>query len=166
MLAESFTRIRYPSRGRSLTCRMPEALLIAPARSLHACRASNGSGSGRFPGRCLLPIDARPRGNGESENRQIRAQKTSSKTDIELLAGVDEAHDTLSGPATQEILNREFHEFDDERMAAISVAHIYNLRKRRAYRERRIKLARNRPTKVSIGERRRPEPEGRAPVRR
>jgi transposase InsO family protein len=86
------------------------------------------------------------------------------KADIELLAGVDEAHDTLSGPATQKILHREFHEFADvryERMAAISVAHIYNLRKRRAYRERRINFARTRPTQVSIGERRRPEPEGR-----
>ena len=54
--------------------------------------------------------------------------------DIELLAGVDEAHETLSGPATQKILHREFYDFGDRRyrrLAAISVAHIYNLRKSR-----------------------------------
>ena len=88
-----------------------------------------------------------------------------SRADIELLVMVDEAHDTLSGPATQKILYREFHEFADSRyepLSSISVAHIYNLRKRRAYRERRMNFAKTRPTQVSIGERRRPEPEGRA----
>ena len=84
--------------------------------------------------------------------------------DIELLARTDEAHETQSGPATQKILYREFHEFADagyERLAGISAAHIYNLRKRRAYRERRMHFEKTRPTPVSIGERRRPEPEGR-----
>ncbi len=59
--------------------------------------------------------------------------------DIALLAEVDEAHDTLSGPATRKILYREYYEFADaryERLADISSAHIYNLRKRRSYRER------------------------------
>jgi transposase len=84
--------------------------------------------------------------------------------DIELLALVDEAHDTLSGPATQKILCREFFEFADiryERLANTSVAHLYNLRKHRIYREKRMVFTRTRPTPVSIGERRRPEPEGR-----
>ena len=88
-----------------------------------------------------------------------------SPADIELLAMTDEAHDTLSGPATQKILYREFYEFADvgyERLANISVAHIYNLRKRRQYREHRMNFEKTRPTRVSIGERRRPEPEGRA----
>jgi len=77
---------------------------------------------------------------------------------------VDEAHDTLSGPATQKILYRGFHEFADvqyERLSSISAAHIYNLRKRREYRERRMNFTKTRPTPVSIGERRKPEPEGR-----
>jgi hypothetical protein len=84
--------------------------------------------------------------------------------DIGLLALVDEAHDTLSGPATQKILYREFFEFADaryERLANISVAHLYNLRKHRSYREKRMVFTKTRPTPVSIGERRRPEPEGR-----
>jgi transposase InsO family protein len=84
--------------------------------------------------------------------------------DIALLAEVDEAHDTLSGPATQKILYREYFEFADARyarLANISVAHIYNLRKQRSYREKRMVFTRTRPTPISIGERRRPEPEGR-----
>lgn len=86
-----------------------------------------------------------------------------TRADIELLALVDEAHETLSGPATQKILHREYHDFADlryERLSSISVAHIYNLRKERVYRERRIHIEKTRPTKVSIGERRRPEPNG------
>ncbi len=87
-----------------------------------------------------------------------------SAADIALLALVDEAHDTLSGPATQKILYREYFEFADaryERLANISVAHIYNLRKHRSYHEKRMVFHKTRPTPVSIGERRRPEPEGR-----
>lgn len=86
-----------------------------------------------------------------------------TRADIELLAQVDEAHETLSGPATRKILYREYHNFADlrfERLSSISVAHIYNLRKERVYRERRIHIDKTRPTKVSIGERRRPEPNG------
>jgi hypothetical protein len=84
--------------------------------------------------------------------------------DIALLAQVDEAHETLSGPATQKILYRQYHEFADagyERLAEISVAHIYNLRKRRSYREHRMVFTKTRPTPVSIGERRKPAPGGR-----
>lgn len=84
--------------------------------------------------------------------------------DIELLASVDEAHETLSGPATQRILYREYYDYRNARfirLAAISVPHIYNLRKSRTYRQRRVKFTKTRPVKVSIGERRRPSPEGR-----
>ena len=84
--------------------------------------------------------------------------------DVALLAAVDEAHDTLSGPATQKILYRQYHEFAEagyERLAEISVAHIYNLRKRRSYREHRMVFTKTRPTPVSIGERRKPAPAGR-----
>jgi transposase InsO family protein len=86
------------------------------------------------------------------------------REDIQLLAEVDEAHETLSGPATQKILYREFHEFGDrryERLARISMAHIYNLRKSVTYRKRRVAYQTTRPTVVSIGERRKPDPQGR-----
>ena len=84
--------------------------------------------------------------------------------DIELLAGIDEAHETLSGPATQRILYRAFHDYGDaryERLAAISVAHLYNLRRSRAYREGRVRYQKTRPVQVAIGERRQPDPQGR-----
>src|ERR1700722_9944643 len=51
--------------------------------------------------------------------------------DIVLLAEVDGAHQDLSGPAVRHILEREFRIFqklDYERLAGISVSHIYNLR--------------------------------------
>jgi transposase InsO family protein len=87
-----------------------------------------------------------------------------TRADIEQLAAVDAAHETLSGPATQKILQRELHEFHDaryERLARLSVAQLYRLRKSRTYRQRHIAYQRTRPTQVAIGERRRPDPQGR-----
>jgi transposase InsO family protein len=104
---------------------------------------------------------------GMVRSRQGRGQRFTARynpADVALLAQVDEAHDTLSGPATQKILYRQYHEFAEasyERLAEISVAHIYNLRKRRSYREHRMVFTKTRPTPVSIGERRKPEPGGR-----
>lgn len=86
-----------------------------------------------------------------------------TRQDMELLAEVDEAHETLSGPATQKILYREYHEFGQseyERLARISVAHLYNLRKSRMYRQRRVAYQHTKPTAVGIGERRKPDPQG------
>jgi hypothetical protein len=100
----------------------------------------------------------------ERNYRRNRFARRYTPGDIELLAAVDEAHETLSGPATQKILYREFHEYGEqpyERLAAISVAHLYNLRKSRAYREKRICYQKTRPVQVAIGERRRPDPQGR-----
>ena len=71
-----------------------------------------------------------------------------SRADIELLASVDEAHETLSGPATQKILQREFHEFGDERyerLAQLSVAHLYRFRRSRTYRQRRMVVSADAP---------------------
>jgi len=87
-----------------------------------------------------------------------------TRRDIELLADVDVAHETVSGPATQKILYREFHEFGEpeyERLACLSVGHLYNLRKTGVYRKRRIVYQATRPTAVSIGERRKPDPQNR-----
>lgn len=86
-----------------------------------------------------------------------------SRADIELLAAVDEAHETLSGPATRRILERELRLYGKEeyaRLAAISVSHLYNLRQSRSYRERRLTYTKTRPVSVSIGERRKPDPQG------
>lgn len=87
-----------------------------------------------------------------------------TRADIELLAEVDEAHETLSGPATKKILEREFALYkhaEYERLATISVAHIYNLRRRPRYREQRLNYTKTRAVQVAIGERRKPDPQGR-----
>ncbi|MGA3026600.1 MAG: integrase [Bryobacteraceae bacterium] len=107
------------------------------------------------------------RRQGEVKPKQYRRHRFGSlytRADIELLAAVDEAHETLSGPATQKVLQREFHDYGHrqyERLARISVAHLYRLRRTRTYRNRRVVCQTTRPTKVAIGERRRPRPEGR-----
>jgi transposase InsO family protein len=82
-----------------------------------------------------------------------------------LLAAVDEAHETLSGPATQKILQRAYHDFGEQgyqRLAQLSVAQLYRLRQSHTYRQRRVAYQPTRPTQVAIGERRRPEPNGRS----
>lgn len=105
--------------------------------------------------------------NGMVKERGYRRNRFARRytlADIEELAAVDEAHETLSGPATQKILYREFYEYGDERyrrLCTISVPHIYNLRKSRVYRDRKICYQKTRPVRVSIGERRRPDPQGR-----
>ena len=65
-----------------------------------------------------------------------------------ILAVVDEAHETLRSPATQKILLRELYEFHDaccQRLAQLSVAQLYRLRKRPAYRHRRVAHQPTRP---------------------
>ncbi len=109
---------------------------------------------------------ARYQKDGQVKERSYRRNRFPGRytaADIELLAAVDEAHETLSGPATQKILYREFYEYGEERyrrLAGISVPHIYNLRKSQPYRQRRIAYQKTRPVQVAIGERRRPNPEG------
>ena len=95
--------------------------------------------------------------------RRRRFPERYTRADIELLATVDEAHETLSGPATRRILQREFDLYgkpEYARLATISVAHLYNLRHRQRYRERLLNYTKTRPTTVQIGERRKPQPNG------
>jgi transposase InsO family protein len=95
--------------------------------------------------------------------RRQRFTQLYTRADIELLASVDEAHETLSGPATRRILEREHQVYkrpEYARLAAISVAHLYNLRKHSRYRERLLNYTKTRPAAVSIGERRKPQPQG------
>src|SRR5437016_650173 len=95
--------------------------------------------------------------------RRCRFPRRYTPADAMLLAVVDEAHGILSGPATQRILQRAYGEFGDlqyRRLAKLSVAHLYRLRKSHAYRQRLATYQPTRPTKVAIGERRRPQPNG------
>jgi transposase InsO family protein len=95
--------------------------------------------------------------------RRHRFPQRYTRADVELLALVDEAHENLSGPATRRILEREHQQYgkpEYARLAAISVAHLYNLRQQPRYRERRLHYVHTRPTPVAIGERRKPDPQG------
>jgi len=86
-----------------------------------------------------------------------------TSADVDLLAYVDKAHGNLSGPATRRILEREYSEYNQaayQRLAAISVAHLYRLRNSEAYRKRNTSYRPTHPTPVSIGERRKPQPHG------
>ena len=99
---------------------------------------------------------------GVYQRRKFATRYT--EADVRLLAYVDQMHGTLSGPATQRILQREHHEFGQavfERLASISVAQIYRFRATAAYRKHNTAYQPTRPTPVSIGERRKPAPEGR-----
>ncbi len=84
--------------------------------------------------------------------------------DIGLLSEMDALHGTLSGPATRKLCERAFVVYKDqryERLAKISNGHLYNLRKGRTYQQRRRTVKKTRPTRVQIGERRAPTPQGR-----
>lgn len=87
-----------------------------------------------------------------------------TKADIRLLAEIDALHDTLSGPATRKLCERAYRLFGDtrfERLAAISNGHLYNLRHSTTYQRVRGPFDKTRPSKVAIGERRKPRPGGR-----
>src|SRR5713226_2637572 len=80
--------------------------------------------------------------------RRHRFRRRYTREDIELLAAVDEAHETLSGPATQKILQRAYHDFGDpryQRLANLSVAQLYRLRQSREYRKLRVVYQPTRP---------------------
>jgi len=59
--------------------------------------------------------------------RRRRFRERYTREDVMLLAFVDEAHETLSGPATRKILERAYHEFKEskyQRLATVGGAHV------------------------------------------
>jgi transposase InsO family protein len=83
--------------------------------------------------------------------------------DVALLAEMDALHNTLSGPATKKLMERAFLVFDDvrfERLASISVSHLYNLRGDKQCQSKRRHWTKTRPTPIPIGQRRTPQPNG------
>ena len=106
-----------------------------------------------------------------SDTGRIKRRKSISKgftrkythQDIRLLAYTDGLHRDLSGPAIKKICERAWKEFGDakyERLAGISVSHLYNLRRGKAYRNIRTYFGKTRSKASSIGERRKPNPQG------
>lgn len=84
--------------------------------------------------------------------------------DVALLAEVDRAMGTLSGPATACVLRRQRDVFGDARFArlgSISVGHLYNLRNGSGYRDQRVVLTKTRGDKATvIGVRKAPRARG------
>ncbi len=90
-------------------------------------------------------------------------EKTYTKGDIETLADLDNAHECLAGPATIKLMRNDYVNFGKTefvRLKNISVAHLYRLRITDRYKFRAKTFTKTNPTKVSIGERRKPEPNG------
>ncbi|MHB8427520.1 MAG: integrase, partial [Acidiferrobacterales bacterium] len=98
--------------------------------------------------------------------KRYRGSRTSfarlyTDADVLVLAHTDTLHGTLSGLATKKLMERAYGVFGDgryERLATISVAHLYNLRSRAGYQRQRQVWTRTRPASVPIGERRAPAP--------
>lgn len=83
--------------------------------------------------------------------------------DVALLAEIDALHSTLSGPATKKLMERALLIFGDaryERLAGISVSHLYNLRGSKPYQNKRRHWTKTNPASVPIGMRRAPQPNG------
>jgi hypothetical protein len=83
--------------------------------------------------------------------------------DIRLLAALDERHNTLSGPATKKLCERAhtiFKQTQYQRLASISIAHLYNLRKSQPYLRQRYTFEKTRPKVALIGIRKKPQANG------
>jgi len=102
--------------------------------------------------------------------RLVRKQRTAkgfhlkyTREDTLLLAALDERHNTLSGPATKKLCERAYHVFGEteyQRLAGISIAHLYNLRKSKTYSGQRHQYEKTKPVYSKIGERRKPNANG------
>jgi transposase InsO family protein len=100
---------------------------------------------------------------GRSRSPRNTFAKRYTHIDIHLLAEMDEAHQTLSGPATKKLFERAYHVYGEEayeRLASISVSHLYNLRKSNGYIRQRRHFTKTQRTAIRIGERRKPNPNG------
>ena len=85
--------------------------------------------------------------------------------DVELLVEMDRAHEDVCGPAIAHLLQRAYGVYGDsryERLAGLSVSHLYNLRDRADYQAQRVRFTSTRAVCNSIGQRKAPRPNGQA----
>lgn len=103
---------------------------------------------------------------GQRRTPQAGFHRRYTEADVLLMAHTDALHDTPSGLAAKHLFQRAWQVYGDaryERLAAISVSHLYNLRATPRYQGARVNWQGTRAGKaVSIGVRRAPRPEGRA----
>jgi transposase InsO family protein len=95
---------------------------------------------------------------------QLGKADKGTAADVKSLAQTDALHNTLSGPATKCLMQRAYTVYGDARyarLAALSVAHLYNLRHQAGYQATRAHWTKTRGYAVPIGQRRAPTPDGR-----
>ena len=88
-----------------------------------------------------------------------------SPADVALLVEMDTANADVCGPAIAHLLRRAYSVYGEskyERLAKLSVSHLYNLRKSAGYQAQRTSFTKTRPVVNSIGVRKAPRPDGRA----
>ncbi len=94
--------------------------------------------------------------------RRHRFPVTYTRADVELLVETDNIHKRLNGAAMKKIFRKEYVRGDRryERLQRISVSRLYDLRQHRRYREEAVHIEKTKPVQTPIGERRKPEPDG------
>ncbi|MEQ1807340.1 MAG: integrase [Burkholderiaceae bacterium] len=88
-----------------------------------------------------------------------------SAFDVALLVEMDRAHEDVCGPAIAHLLRRAYSVYGDsryERLAGLSVSHLYNLRNRADYQAQRVSFTSTRAVCNAIGQRKAPRPNGHA----
>jgi len=169
---ESSAEIEFAGRGRAEIYAWTERVVVAQEfarlsrKERGLIRAYIGKMTGLSPAQITRLIRTYLDSGSVQERLYHRHQFARHYTDadIALLAEVDRAHERLNGSATRRILEREYLEFGKQefrRMAGISVSHLYNLRQSARYRKRAAVFEGTRPSPVAIGERRKPDPQGR-----
>lgn len=98
--------------------------------------------------------------------RQTRTQhvfpRQYTDEDIRLLAYLDDIHEAPCGAVIKKLCERAYNkrETQYERLANISVSHVYNLRQSARYQNQRRHFTKTTSKPSTIGERRKPNPEG------
>jgi transposase InsO family protein len=156
-ISRVLTRFDYPQRNKR-----ERGVVLAYLRRT--------SGYGRAQ---LTRLVARWKGNRVAQHPLLKRYRAPAApfarkytaSDVELLVEMDRAHEDVCGPAIAHLLQRAHTAYGDpryERLADLSVSHLYNLRKRADYQARRVSFVKTRPVCNPIGVRKAPRPSGRA----
>lgn len=97
------------------------------------------------------------------ERNQHVFPKKYEASDIALLAETTAVCGYPNGKTMKAMMNEMYSVYQDDRfeiLKQISVSHFYNLRKTNIFQSRLLHYTKTRPTKVNIGERRKPRPFG------
>jgi len=94
---------------------------------------------------------------------QPQFERRYTRADIALLAAFADAYEHQNGKALRKAMWEMYHVYGDERferLAALSVSHLYNLKKTPTFKEVALTYTKTRPVQTPIGERKKPYPKG------